>query len=260
METAFGLRCSVESVRLAKESGYSGVQIHTGRLEKGGRLTISNPAIQKEFLKTSKKHGVEIFSLCAGAMNRIDITVAGETRDRGHTIMIQSLEACQKLNCKVLLFPFFGPSNFQSSDEKLKGAAEFIREILPTARQHGVTIGIESPVTYERVMELFNELGNPKDVQMYYDTGNMGRKNEDIDKALKTLGSERICEIHLKPKKGLLFGNNDGTNLKKLAGTLDEIGYKGWLVFEQGGGVKKGKTELSKENLKGVKKLVEARK
>ncbi|MEN8775002.1 MAG: sugar phosphate isomerase/epimerase family protein [Akkermansiaceae bacterium] len=259
METAFGLRCSVESVRLAKESGYSGVQIHTGRLEKNGQMTISNPTIQKDFLKASKTHGVEIFSLCAGAMNRIDVTKPGETRKKGRAIMLQSLEACHKLHCKILLFPFFGPSNFQQDDEKLKGVANFIREILPIARKHGVTIGIESPVTFERVMELFEELDNPKDLQMYYDTGNMGRKNEDINKALKTLGGKQICEIHLKPKKGIHFGNNDSTDLEKLAKTLDEIGYGGWLVFEQGGGVEKGKTELSKENLKGVRKLAALR-
>lgn len=260
METAFGLRCSVESVKLAKESGYAGVQIHTGRLEKSGKMTISDPELQKEFMKASKEHGVEIFSLCAGAMNRVNVWKPGKARENGMAIMIQSMEACKAMECDVLLFPFFGPSNFQESDEVMKGVAEFIREILPTARHFGVTIGIESPVTQERVMELFNELGNPKDVQMYYDTGNMGRKNEDIDKALKAFGSERICEVHLKPKKGIHFGGNDGTNLKKLAGTLDEIGYDGWLVFEQGGGVEKGKTELSKENLKGVKKLVELRK
>lgn len=260
METAFGLRCSVKSIRLAKESGYSGVQIHTGRLEKNGQMTISNSTIQKDFLKASKTHGVEISSLCAGAMNRIDVTKPGETREKGRAIMEQSLEACRKLDCQILLFPFFGPSNFQTSDEKLKGVAEFIREILPVARKHKVTIGIESPVTFERVIELFEELGHPKDVQMYYDTGNMGRKNEDINKAIKTLTGDRICEIHLKPKNGIHFGNKDGTDLRKLAGTLNEIGYKGWLVFEQGGGVKKGETGLSKENLKGVKKLVDLRK
>ncbi len=260
METAFGHRCSVESIALAKESGYAGVQIHTGKLEKNGKMTISNPELQKEFLKASKEHSVEIFSLCAGAMNRINVWKEGKARQDGMAIMVQSLEACKALGCDVLLFPFFGPSNFQKDDEVMKGVAGFIRELLPTARQLGVTIGIESPVTQERVKELFEVLGNPKDVQMYYDTGNMGRKNEDINKALRDFGSERTCEIHLKPKKGIYFGNDDGTDLKKLAKTLDDIGYDGWLVFEQGGGVKKGKSELSKENLKGVKKLVELRK
>lgn len=96
METAFGLRCSVESVRLAKESGYSGVQIHTGKLHKDGVMTISDPKIQNDFLTASKKHGVEISSLCAGAMNRIDVTKPGDTREKGRAIMTQSLEACKK--------------------------------------------------------------------------------------------------------------------------------------------------------------------
>lgn len=259
METAFGNRCSVESVRLAKESGYAGVQIHTGKLEKNDLMTISDPKLQKEFLAASKKHGVEIVSLCAGAMNRIDVTKPGESRERGRAVMIHSMNACQKLGCKTLLFPFFGPSNFQKSDEKLEGVAEFLRELRPSAEHYGVTIGIESPVTHDRIKQLLKLIWNPECVKMYYDTGNMGRKNEDIHKALRSFGNEGVCEIHLKPKKGIHFGKNDGTDLTKLAATLDEIGYEGWLVFEQGGGVKKGETQLSKENLKGVKKLVSLR-
>lgn len=260
METAFGLRCSVESVRLAKESGYAGVQIHTGKLEENDLMTISDPKLQKEFLEASKKYGVEIISLCAGAMNRIDVTKPGASRERGRAVMIHSMDACQKLGCKTLLFPFFGPSNFQTSDAKLEGVAEFLRELRPSAEHYGVTLGIESPVTHDRVKKLLKVIWNPKCVQMYYDTGNMGRKNEDIHEALRSFGNDRVCEIHLKPKKGIHFGKDDGTDLKKLAATLDEIGYDGWLVFEQGGGVKEGKTELSKENLKGIKKLVTLRK
>ena len=83
--------------------------------------------------------------------------------------------------------------------------------------------------------------------------------NDIINKA-QLRGNKGVCEIHLKPKKGIHFGKNDGTDLAKLAATLDEIGYHGWLVFEQGGGVEKGKIELSKENLKGVQKLASLRK
>lgn len=259
METAFGYRCEVESVRLAKESGYAGVQIHTGRLGKDGKMTISDPEIQKQFIAASKKHGVEICSLCAGAMNRVNVWQDGEARKNGLKIMTESLAACEALSCETLLFPFFGPSNFQDEDEILEGVAKFIEEILPAARKHGVTIGLESPVTYERVQELLKRLGNPKEVKMYYDTGNMGRKGEEIGKALRAFGKEGICEVHLKPKNGVHFGKDDGTDLEKLAATLDEIGYEGWLVFEQGGGVKKGEAELSKENLIGVKKLVAMR-
>ena len=259
METAFGLRCEVESVRLAKESGYEGVQIHTGRLEKDGQLTISDPALQAAFKKAAADHEVEIFSLCAGSMNRLNIWEAGKAREDGLKVMKQSLAACEALGCEVLLFPFFGPSNFQKKDEVLEGVAVFIEEILPLAQKHGVTLGLESPATFRRVKELLKRLGNPKEVKMYYDTGNMGRQGENIHKALIALGQNGICELHLKPKEGFYFGENDGTDLEKLAGTLDKTAYKGWLVFEQGGGVKKGDIELSKRNLEGVKRLKELR-
>ena len=70
---------------MAKESGFSGVQIHTGRLEKSGKMTISDPELQKEFMKASKEHGVEIFSLYAGAMNRVNVWKLGKARENGMT-------------------------------------------------------------------------------------------------------------------------------------------------------------------------------
>ena len=173
--------------------------------------------------------------------------------------MKQSIEACAALDCKVLLYPFFGPSNFQKGEEKIAGVAKFIKEILPIAKKHGVTLGIESPITYDRVLELFKRLDNPPELKMYYDTGNMMRGGEDIYAALQKLGNDTICEIHLKPEGNIHFGKGK-TDLPKLAATLDQIGYDKWLVFEARGGVTKGDTKLSEENLKGMKQLLSLRK
>ncbi|MEM6916850.1 MAG: TIM barrel protein, partial [Verrucomicrobiota bacterium] len=160
METAFGNRCVVDSIALTKDSGYAGVQLHTGSLDANQVLTISDTDLQAEFLAAVEEHGIEIVSLCAGSMNKIKVWEPGESRERGLAIMKQSLAACEVFDCDVLLFPFFGPSNFQEGEEKIAGVADFIREILPIAEQHGVTLGLESPVTYERVIELFERLGN----------------------------------------------------------------------------------------------------
>ena len=109
METAFGNRGVVESIALTKKAGFQGVQIHTGKLDANGVLTLSVQSLQEEFLVASKKHEVEIISLCAGSMNRINVWKDGPDRDKGLAIMKQSIEACDALGCKVLLFPFFGP-------------------------------------------------------------------------------------------------------------------------------------------------------
>jgi sugar phosphate isomerase/epimerase len=259
METAFGNRGLVESVELAKKSGFQGVQIHTGKLDKNGTLTLADKALQQQFRDASAKHQVEIISLCAGSMNRLNVWKEGPDRKKALAIMTQSIEACGALDCEVLLYPFFGPSNFQKGEEKIAGVTKFIQEILPLARKHGVTLGIESPITCDRVLELFKRLGNPDDVKMFYDTGNMMRAGEDIYATLKKLGNEAICEIHLKPEGNVHFGKGK-TDLAKLAATLDQIGYQKWLTFEARGGVINGDTKLSVENLKGMKKLTSLRK
>lgn len=259
LETAFGNRGLVESIALTKKAGFQGVQIHTGKLDANGVLTLSVESLQKEFREASKDHDVEIISLCAGSMNRINVWKEGPDRQKGLAIMQQSIEACSALDCKVLLYPFFGPSNFQKGEEKIAGVAKFIKGILPIAKEHGVTLGIESPITYDRVLELFKRLDNPPELKMYYDTGNMMRGGEDINTALQKLGNDTICEIHLKPEGNIHFGKGK-TDLPKLAATLDQIGYDKWLVFEARGGVTKGDTKLSEENLKGMKKLVSLRK
>ncbi|MEM7599801.1 MAG: sugar phosphate isomerase/epimerase family protein [Verrucomicrobiota bacterium] len=260
METAFGNRCVVDSIALAKASGYAGVQLHTGSLDQDQTLTISDPELQLEFLAAVEEHGIEIVSLCAGSMNKINVWEPGPSREQGLAIMKQSLAACEVFDCDLLLFPFFGPSNFQEGEEKIAGVAEFIREILPVAAKHGVTLGLESPVTYQRVMELFERLGNPENVLMYYDTGNMQRGGEDIYEAIRELGAERIAEIHIKPEGDIHFGK-DNTDYQELADALDEISYDQWFVFEaRGGQDKEDPTALAIENRKGMEMLLSLRK
>lgn len=258
METAFGLRTKVESIALTKEAGFQGVQLHTGNLDEEGILTLAKPELQQEFLAAAKEHDVEIVSLCAGSLNRLVIWKEGKQREEGLGIMKQSIAACKALGCDLLLFPFFGPSNFTKGEEKIAGVAEFTKEILPYAEEHGVTIGIESPIPYKRVLELFERLGNPKNFLMYYDTGNMMRSGEDIYAAIEDMGNDLICEIHIKPEGHIHFGK-DKTDLPRLAAVLDKIGYDKSFLFEARGGVKKGKAGLAAENRKGMLKLLSLR-
>lgn len=258
METAFGLRTKVESIALSKEAGFQGVQLHTGNLDEEGVLTLANPELQQEFLAASKKHNIEIVSLCAGSMNRLVIWKEGQQRKDGLAIMKQSIAACKALGCDLLLFPFFGPSNFTKGEKKIAGVAEFVKEILPYAEEHGVTLGIESPIPYQRVLELFERLGNPKNFLMYYDTGNMMRAGENIYAAIEEMGNDLICEIHIKPEGHIHFGK-DKTDLPRLAAVLDKIGYNKHLLFEARGGVKKGKAELAAKNRQGMAQLISLR-
>ena len=259
METAFNKRGDVKSFALAKEAGYSAIQMHSGNppgMKKKGHdqsasLPIGkDPAILDSWIAESKKHGVEIISLCAGSLNRCQIW----DRDRALAMRIakQTIDGCEKVGSNVMLFPFFGPSNFQKDDKALEGVAQFMRDLLPYAKEKNVVIGIEAPITTVRVMELLEKLGYPEHLKVYYDTGNLFPK-EDIYETIRKYGKDHFCEVHIKASKSAVAGKGQ-IDLAKLATALNDVNYDQWLVYEAN---RKGKEPVA--NRLAIEKLVELR-
>ena len=187
METAFNKRADASSFLDAKKAGYRAMQMHSGMpdairkkpIDPAIELEISkNPALLNEWKKAADEHGIEVVSLCAGSLNRCQIW----DRDRKAAMRIakQTVDACHTLGVKRMLFPFFGPSNFQESDEAFDGVAQFLDELLPYAAKRDVVIGIEAPVTTERVMQLIKQLGYPRHLKVYYDTSNLFEKGRHL--------------------------------------------------------------------------------
>lgn len=239
METAFGKRGDVTSFEEAKAAGYSAIQMHSGQpagiskkpIDQSLGLEIGrDPKILQSWKVASEKHGVEIVSLSAGSLNKCQIW----DRDREVAMRIakQTIDACHTLDVPVMLFPFFGPSNFQTSDDALNGVAEFLQELLPYARKKRVIIGIEAPVTTVRVLELLKQLNYPANVKIYYDTGNLFAK-EDIYETIRKHGKKHFCEVHIKPAGNAVIGRGQ-IDLEKLAQALDAAEYDKWLVYEAG--------------------------
>ena len=50
---------------------------------------------------------------------------------------------------------------------------------------------------------------------------------------LRTLGKDRICQIHCTDQDGVLLENNPRIDMPKVKQTLDEMGWSGWLVIER---------------------------
>lgn len=260
METAFGKRGDVTSIADAKQAGYAAIQMHSGHPREMNNKPIasdvglaigSDPTILKSWLEASEKQGVEIVSLCAGSLNRCEIW----DRDREVAMRIakQTIDGCHTLGVDTMLFPFFGPSKFQESDEALEGVRDFMAELLPYAKKKDVTIGIEAPVTTERVLLLMKKLQFPKHLKVYYDTGNLFAK-EDIYSTIRKHAKQHFCEIHIKPYGNAVAGKGE-IDLKKLASALDAGSYDGWLVYESG---RSGKDPVG--NRKAIEEVVSLRK
>lgn len=260
METAFNTRADVGSFELAKRAGYSAIQMHTGMPEGLSKKPIdrslsleiaANPSVLPSWQAASKKHGVEIISLCAGSLNKCQIW--DQDREVAMRIAKQTVDGCHKLGVRVMLFPFFGPSKFQTSDEALDGIADFMQELLPYAQQRNVVIGIEAPVTTQRVLELLEMLQYPDHIKIYYDTGNLFNK-EDIYETIRKYGKQHFCQVHIKASGSAIVGDGE-IDLAQLAEALDAADYDGWLVYEAN---RKGRDPVA--NRRVLEELVSLRK
>ena len=237
METAFGKRGDASSFKDAKLAGYAAIQMHSGEpkglkkkpLDQKLSLPIGkDPAVINSWMKESKEHDVQIISLCAGTLNKCQVW--DRDRELAMRISKQTIDACHALDVKIMLFPFFGPSKFQSDEVAFQGVAEFLKELLPYAESKDVTIGIEAPVTTDRVLELMKLLKFPQHLKIYYDTGNLFDK-EDIYKTIRQHAKQHFCEIHIKAAGHAIAGQGK-IDLAELAKALDDAGYDKWLVYE----------------------------
>ena len=260
METAFGKQGDFTSLAVAKQAGYSAIQMHSGMpaairkkpIESSIELEIGkDPTVLKSWAQASEKQDVKIISLCAGSLNKCQIW--NKDRDVAMRIAKQTIDGCHTLKVKTMLFPFFGPSNFQTSDEALHGIAGFMKELLPYAREKDVVIGIEAPVTTVRVLQLMKMLDFPEHLKIYYDTGNLFDK-EDIYETIRAHGQQHFCEIHIKAVGHSVAGQGK-INLQKLAEALDAANYNQWLVYEAN---RNSRDPIA--NLQSIRKLISLRK
>lgn len=239
METAFNKRADVSSFEDARRSGYNAIQMHSGM--PAGKKIKKIPAdfnleltrdkeIIERWKEAALKHQVKVISLCAGSLNKCEIW--GADRELAMKIARQTIDACEELGVEVMLFPFFGPSKFQTGEETISGVADFMAELLPYAESKKVVIGIEAPVTTKRVVELLSRLDYPEHLKIYYDTGNL-YPLEDIYESISMFGRKHFCQVHIKPCEAAVVGDGK-IDIAKLAAALDEAQYDGWLVYESG--------------------------
>jgi len=81
-------------------------------------------------------------------------------------------------------------------------------------------------------LQLLKDIGSPA-IQSYFNFANPLQAGRDLHAELRTLGKERICQIHCTDEDGVLLENNRRLDMQKVRRTLDEMGWTGWLVIER---------------------------
>ena len=81
-------------------------------------------------------------------------------------------------------------------------------------------------------MKLLDEVGSPA-VRIYFNFANALQNGRDLSAELRTLGKDRICQIHCTNADGYWLQDDPKIDLPGVKKTLDDMGWRGWLVIER---------------------------
>jgi hexulose-6-phosphate isomerase len=239
MYATIGIKGSVlDKFKAAKAAGFDGVEV----------MSHMN---QEEVLRARDATGLEIPSVCGEHHWAKPLSDPNpKVRAEGLEALRQTLRDAKRYGAQSILLVPAVVTKQVSYDQAWSRSQEQIRQALPLAEELGVKIAIEnvwnhfllSPLEAARYVD---ELSSPW-VGWQFDCGNVVNYGWP-EQWIRILG-KRIVQLHIKEfsrkkrdKEGLwkgfdvplLEGDNDWPAIMK---AVDEIGYRGWAITEQGGG------------------------
>ena len=228
----------IEKMKAIKEAGFAGVEM----------MSHMNA---DEVLKARDEAGLEIPSVCGAQHWAKPLTDPDpKIRAEGLAALKQCLRDAKRYGAtSVLLVPGVVNKEVSYADAWQRAQAE-IRKAVPLAEELGVKIAIEnvwnnfllSPLEAARFVDEFKSPA----VGWHFDVGNVINTGWP-EQWIRVLG-KRIQKLHIKEfsrtkadKEGkwagfnvpLLEGENNWPTVLR---ALDDVGYHGWAITEQGGG------------------------
>ena len=214
----------VAALATAKRIGFAGVQISLGRTPIDGHLPLTNRKTQLDYMSESQKLNFPIVSTCLDILH-----INYLKHDKlGQQWLREGIAATAALGVEVMLLPFFGKGAIETKDEQ-EAVADILAEIGPEADKSKVILGIENTISADDNIRIL-ERAKSKAVRVFYDTGNSAGKGFDVYREIRTLGSKRICQIHLKDNPHYL--GEGPIDFAKVLRSINEAGFKQWAVLE----------------------------
>lgn len=198
----------------------------------GDRPTFDNkltdPQVRQQFVDACRKHGIEICSLAMSAF----YAQSFPERDGVDRMVQDCIDAMGMLGVKVAFLPLGVRGDLVQRPDLRPAVVQRLRAIATNAEKAGVVIGIETALDAAGDKRLLDDVGSPA-IRIYFNFANALQAGRDLHAELRTLGAERICQIHCTDQDGVWLENNTRLNLPAVKDTLDEMGWSGWLVIER---------------------------
>jgi L-ribulose-5-phosphate 3-epimerase len=243
----------LERFQAAKDAGYEGVEANGG-------------LNQQEVIDAFGQTGLKAASVCCHTHWKQTLTHPDEKiREEGLQGVLQTLRDAKAYGTtSILVVP--GVCNETTAyDEAWERSIVQIKKAVPLAKELGVAISIEnvwnnfllSPLEAVRYLD---EIGEPSNVVgWHFDIGNVLRYGWP-EQWIKVLG-KRINRIHVKEYstkkmkdegvwKGFDVDLTEGdNNWPAIMKALDDVGYEGWAISEQRGGINPGGLKMLTERM-----------
>ena len=241
------LEGKIESISMAKQLGFDGVQISIGKGT--DKLPLADPALQKAFLAESERVDLKIASLCLEILHQNCL----KSDPLGQRWVADSIPIAKAMGVRVVLLPFFGKCALQTAAEMDK-VGDILKELAPAAEKAGVILGLEDTISAHENVRIMDRTQSSA-VLTYYDVGNSTNNGFDVVTEIRWLGSARICEVHLKDNPHYL--GEGRIDFRAVVDALADVGFDGWAQLETDS---PGSVEGDmRRNLKFIRGLIAAR-
>jgi len=223
-------RQKLSAFALAQEINADGIQLDMGGL--GNRDTfdskLGDPEVRKQFLAEAENKGVEISSI---AMSGFYAQSFAE-RDTVDRMVQDTLDTMDGMGVKIAYLPLGVEGDLVKRPEIRPAIVERLKRAGDKAHQQGAVIAVETALEAKDEVQLLKDV-NSQGVRISFNFANAVKNGMDIPTELRTLGKDRIAQIHASDTDGVWIENNKKINMPKIKQTLDEMGWQGWLIVER---------------------------
>ncbi|MBP3303514.1 MAG: sugar phosphate isomerase/epimerase [Muribaculaceae bacterium] len=224
-------RQKLGSFKLMHELGGDGVEMDVGGL--GARDTFDNKFHHRHFRKlfreTADSLGVLVPSVAMSGFYGQSFL----THHNYKALVEDCLSTMRVMGSKVAYLPLGGiKEDWTKPGPARRELVKRLHVAGVMAEADGLVIGIRTPLDAKENIRLLKEIDSPG-IKIYYSFQTALDNHRDIISELKTLGKDRICQIHASNTDGVTLDRDTALDMPKIKETLDRIGWSGWLVVER---------------------------
>jgi len=223
-------RQKLSALDLASEIGADGLEIDMGGL--GDRETFDNkladPGIRKQYIEKAKAQHLEFCSLAMTGFYAQSFA----KRPTYQKMVQDCLDTAKAMKIGVVFLPLGIQGDLVKNPELRAPIVTRLKIAGQMAAKAGVVIGIETALDATGELQLLKEI-NCKNIKSYFNFSNTIKNGRDLHQELRILGRKNIIQIHATNEDGVWLENDPKIDLKKVKQTLDDMGWRGWLVVER---------------------------